>query len=525
MPRIDLVTLLGVQNNKTTHGECIAEWRAQRSIIRSMIILVGSKIDQNSIQKSLGMPEYSYFFLLKDFLPALERVGQVIMVRSTEEVQRLYSQYRGAGEEVVFLSFSPPHQAPLGLTCPTVVVFAWEFDSLPSVAWEGNEQNDWSYALSQLQGAICTSRETAVLVERATCNAFPVAAIPAAIWDSYAPLGCTEGLVADLVERSFSFAGVVIDSPLLGLSADGLVRKQEPADQIVEDAVEEDVRALDVDTPPKSQFWTLTKALATGWWEEVRKPLQPQGVASTTTPEPVAEESPPEARELKVSGVVYTTVLNPADGRKNWVDLVTAFCWAFKETDDATLILKMTHHNLEHYRVVLMTLLSRLAPFRCRVLVLHGFLEDEHYHRLIKSSTYYVNASACEGLCLPLMEFLASGRPAIAPNHSAMADYLTSDMAFVLDTSLEPSCWPHDPTGMLYTHRHRLNWQSLMQAFRDSYHLALNHSSRYQMMSANGYHRMQSFASVEAVSKSLSDFLASVQRFETDGAAEEFINT
>ena len=137
---------------------------------------------------------------------------------------------------------------------------------------------------------------------------------------------------------------------------------------------------------------------------------------------------------ISVAGVVYSTVLNPADGRKNWVELITAFCWAFKETDNATLVLKMTHHDLEYYRIVLVTLLSRLSPFRCRVVVLHGFLDDAQYQGLIAASTYYVNASTGEGLSLPLMEFLAGGKPAIAPRHTAMADYINDDLGFVLET-------------------------------------------------------------------------------------------
>ena len=42
-----------------------------------MIILVNSKITCSSIQSSLGKPEYSYYFLLKQFMPALEHFAQV----------------------------------------------------------------------------------------------------------------------------------------------------------------------------------------------------------------------------------------------------------------------------------------------------------------------------------------------------------------------------------------------------------------------------------------------------------------
>jgi glycosyltransferase involved in cell wall biosynthesis len=203
-------------------------------------------------------------------------------------------------------------------------------------------------------------------------------------------------------------------------------------------------------------------------------------------------------------------VLNPADGRKNWIDLITAFCWAFKHNENATLIVKMTHNDPEYYRVALMTLLSRLAPFQCRVLILHGFLEDEQYQALIQASNYYVNASSCEGLCLPLMEFLASGKPAIAPDHTAMADYVNDTFAFVLQTSLEPTCWPQDPAGMMLTHRHRLNWESLMKAFRHSYQVALEDPARAQRMSSQAYLNMRDFASVEQVHKPLKDFLEQV---------------
>lgn len=471
-----------------------------------MIILVGSKIDQASIQGSLGKPEYSYFFLMKDFLPALERLGTVLQVKSTAEIEQLSEQYRAAGEEVVFLSFSPPHQVPLGLSCPTVVVFAWEFDSLPSVAWDDNPQNDWRYTFARVQGAIGTSQETARLISQ-HATVLPVTALPAPIWDRYAEPEAAEGLAVALGERQFSFAGIVIDSPILGLSADGLVRKPEPVLEVLKPEPEPEAEMVPV--IPRGTAWPLTKALLNGWWREVRLPLGPLLKAPLPT-EAVPAQEPVVAAEpqlLSVSGVVYTTVLNPADGRKNWVDLVTAFCWAFKHTENATLVLKMTHHDLEHYRVVLMTLLSRLAPFRCRVLVLHGFLEDAQYRELIRASTYYVNASSCEGLCLPLMEFLASAKPVIAPDHTAMADYLNEKLAFVLKTSLEPTCWPHDPTGMLFTHKHRLNWQSLMEAFLESHRVALNDPARYQAMSRSAYQQLQHFASVDSVCSPLAAFL------------------
>lgn len=465
---------------------------------KTMIILISSKIRQSDILDSLGKPEYSYFFLMKDFMPALERVGRVLEVQSVDEVDRLYANHSAQGEDVVFLSFSPPQQAPLGLNCPTICVFAWEFDTLPFFAWGGNPQNDWRYVFDRLHGAISTSHETAKLVRKIAPIDFPATALPAPVWDRYADLGSPDGAIAWLGARGFGFSGIAIDSPSLGLSADGLVRSSQVADPV--DPIVEKPDVL-------RELWTHTQSLVQGWWREINLPLEPAELVSASDTS-MFEELECDPVMLAVQGVVYTTVLNPADGRKNWIDLITAFCWAFKNTEDVTLIVKMTHHDIEFYRVTLMTLLSRLAPFKCRVLVLHGFLEDDQYRQLISASNFYVSAAFCEGLCLPLMEFLSSGKPAIAPDHTAMADYIDDQVAFVLKYSLELTCWPQDPAGMQYAHRHRISWQSLVDAFRASYESAQGGSLIYQNMSREAFLRMRGFASVSRVSELLGEFLA-----------------
>ena len=43
---------------------------------------------------------------------------------------------------------------------------------------------------------------------------------------------------------------------------------------------------------------------------------------------------------LELSGVVYTTILNPFDPRKNWPNLLTAYLLALEDVD-ATLVIKL----------------------------------------------------------------------------------------------------------------------------------------------------------------------------------------
>ncbi len=118
---------------------------------------------------------------------------------------------------------------------------------------------------------------------------------------------------------------------------------------------------------------------------------------------PAEPEHPPallpdvdQHQQVVVDGVVYVSVFNPLDGRKNWHHLITAFCWAFRDTSDATLVLKMTQSDLTTYHVELLTLLSQLSPFACRVIALHGYLDAAEYARLYGAASYYVNASRCE---------------------------------------------------------------------------------------------------------------------------------
>lgn len=482
-----------------------------------MIILISSKIGQADIQAALGKPEYSYFFLMQEFIPALERVGTVIVVDDAAQIDDLYSQHVALGEQVVFLSFSPPHQTPIELRCPTYCVFAWEFDSIPDEAWGGDPRHDWRYVFARIAGAITLSQEAARAVTWAIGEEYPVIALPAPLWDRHADLSPPAGLLPVLDMRQLTFVGQAIDSPLLGLSADGLARQPESAPAAP-------IASVPLAMPPLTGWpmrWATTRALLQGWWREAIEPFlrQPTAASIGSAAAVMAPSSQPEmpieakpslqSQLLKLSGVVYTSVLNPEDGRKNWIDLISAFCWAFKNEGDATLIVKMVHSDPESYRIKVMTHLSRLSPFKCRVLVVHGYLEAEEYRRLIETTTFYVNSSACEGLCLPLVEYLCSGKPAISPLHTAMLDYVNADMAVLVKSSTEPASFLHDPANRLRTRRYRQSWESLVQAYQTSYQIATSEPERYRQMSLAARSGLRDFCSVERVSQTLATFLAS----------------
>jgi glycosyltransferase involved in cell wall biosynthesis len=212
---------------------------------------------------------------------------------------------------------------------------------------------------------------------------------------------------------------------------------------------------------------------------------------------------------VTLHGVVYTSVLNPDDGRKNWQDIVTAFCHALRDADDATLVIKAVHHSMVSYLATFNHLMQGIGPMRCRVIVLHGYLDDADYRGLIDASTYYVNASLCEGGCLPLVEFISTGTPAIAPDNTAMRDYITPESTFVVKSAPVCTNWPHDPRFVMRTSYYRIDWESLTTQFRSSYDLVRNDPATWKAMGIRAAGDVRKFYGGEVVEASLQRFLQS----------------
>src|SRR5262249_46936766 len=112
---------------------------------------------------------------------------------------------------------------------------------------------------------------------------------------------------------------------------------------------------------------------------------------------------------------------------------------------------------------------------------------------------YYLTSTRAEGACLPLQDFMASSRPGLAPDHTAMADYFGEDTGYVVESNPEPTACPHDPAQRPTTPWHRIAWQSLFDQLRASYTLAKQDQKRYHALAACGRKRIEDFASAERV--------------------------
>ncbi len=434
-----------------------------------MIFIEHSRFNDTSVKGNLGAPQYSYHFVRKAFEPVLDRLGRRVSVEDPErEVDAIYSDAKTRGEPCVFLAFNPPHKITPSAVCPTIPVFAWEYDTIPNEVWDGDEGQNWCGALARSGQAITLSKEAADAVRRAMGDNFPVWPMPAPLFDVFSRLS----------------------TPAYGWR---------PAFDIeLDEALAISTRNIDLSMfrPDRST-------------RKAERALRILGAAHGSQTRP---------QRVRLEGVIYTAVFSPADDRKNWRDLLTGFIWAFRRTPDATLVLKLTHSVFEDWVGKILEHMSVLGPFDCRVVLIHGMLSSESYAGLIDKTAYYVNTATAEGQCLPLTEYLSCGRPALAPAHTSMLDYVTPENAFVLASEEQPAFWPQDERKAFRCRHHLVSFADLVRKFRESYAVAKHQPERYQQKSQAAVQTMRAFCSEKVVAAQLSEALMQVHaRHVVDG--------
>ena len=497
-----------------------------------MIYLLYSETNASTLRMNLGAAEYSYFFVLEYFRLMLEQYREryVLIGDPEQEADVHYDAAVLSGEQCVLLSFAPPHRTFLNLRCPTIPVFAWEFDTLPNEVWDNDARNDWRSVLTELGHAITHSQYSADAIKRAMGEHFPVLAIPAPVFDR-----CNGE--QDERPRELIASGPALDSQSereIQSAAPIATTAHATTDQVTKKSIRQRLRLTlayfaqwyrdvirDLLPAPVQRLgshvargvFASLKAVTSGGRSDRETSARRHGMMGEGTVSPTEGERPDPASDdskafrLPTDGVIYTSVFNPFDGRKNWEDILKAFCCSLSDQEDAVLILKFTNARSTAAMDIVRDTLRRLPPFRCRVLVLGGLLDESEYRTLIAASTYVVNSSLSEGQCLPLMEFLSYGKPAIAPRNTAMTDYFDERIGFVVNSSKELCCWPHDPRNVFRAHRYRTDWQSLVDAFSASYRLKRGNPQRYDEMARAAITRMQDYCSQSVVWERFQSFV------------------
>ncbi|MEM6899502.1 MAG: glycosyltransferase [Pseudomonadota bacterium] len=488
---------------------------------RSLHFLVHAVMDESTIAHSIGMPEYSYYFVMQDFIPLLERIGRVTVLKNPEnEIESIFKKSQESGDECLFLNFTAPQNFIDGLQCPTIHVFAWEFDTIPTESWLQDGRQDWRVALRQHKSAITHSEYAKSAILEAMGQEFPVAVVPSPVWDK-------QDLGRSVIDKrnpiksaDLHFVGRFFDTRQIEMFYDigtfrsgrSLLSNPAPKESEAESHSQNVTRRLVKQLIPP----IVWNAFAPSPGQATQSDAD-RNSARATDPEDTDRVSytTERANTLALEGVVYTSIFNPLDGRKNWQDMVSAFIWAHKERSDAILLIKTPKLDVHDFVEPLIEFLKRFQPFNCRVVILKAFLDDDQFQALREATTFYVNTSYGEGQCLPLMEYLSAGIPAIAPSTTALGDYIESDIAFVVDAHAEPSTWQHDPRLSYRALRYRVDWLELVDAFEQSYHLARNDAPAWRAMGTAAASRLKDHCSLDKTELVLRQFLETVDQKTT----------
>ena len=392
---------------------------------------------------------------IDNYRSIVEKIGQLMLVPSIADIADRVRQCHAQGQACIFLSFCLPHELCFDVPCPLVAVFGWPYSSIPNEPWAGNECSDWPTVLSRSAGVITYSSSSAEVIRQAMGPEFNVVVMPALVWDEFV-------LPADNAEPR---------NPLRS--------RQLHCDQLRLDSCTLDYR-------------------------------QEQGRVLSD----LFEGKPAGRTALDLGGIVYTAVIDPLSVLENWQDFLTAFCWAFRGNAGVTLmILFKETEPVQGFARVLKELYN-LQVFACRVVVIAGPLTRNQYLDLIGASSFIVTSAHAEAQCLPLMEFMSAGVPAIAPDHTAFGDYIDQQSAFVVASSRERVQWPQDPRMVRRTFRYRINWASLRDCFLESYQVAVGDVERYQSMSKVAVERQSRFCSASALRARLGAFAENIEHIE-----------
>lgn len=459
------------------------------------VILVYSETNESNIASRLGLSEYSYYFVLKWFVPVLAKLGEVKIIHDPlVEADLAYDQAVQQGRYCVLFSFAPPHRTLEPQRCPVVPMVAWEFERIPDYAWDdADPKSDWRYMLDRTGMVITHSEFARQAILRAMPAGYPVWSIPAPVWDRFSSRGKRlnnqqgrmpgKGLNIRIKGRLFDSAQHIPSS--LALAREQAARTE--AEQVIDPAVVKRMRRA------ARRKRSLQKLMAR---------LRGQSLAQLDS-----QPSQPADHHVQAKGIVYASILNPLDGRKNLWDIVTAFAACFQDVEDAVLVLKLNDADGMSTFAAMEFQLRKFAWLKCRIIAFNGYLEDDNYEQFLDGIDYVVNASTGEGQCLPLMELMSMGTPAIAPDHTSMADYITPDNAFILPSTRYLTRWPQDPSAAYTTLAFNVPWDALHDTYKKSFDVARNAPEAYQHMSEAAMRQLEAHCSERVVIQALLEAL------------------
>jgi len=135
---------------------------------------------------------------------------------------------------------------------------------------------------------------------------------------------------------------------------------------------------------------------------------------------------------------IFLTVLNPFDKRKQIKLMLSAFTSALSKNQNMILIVKLVIDNISTTLGNIQEILHAHHDFygkNDRIIFIGETLSHGQMMKLMQKADFYLCTSSTEGLNLPMIEAMSLGVVPISSKATAMADYIHSQNAIVLDVN------------------------------------------------------------------------------------------
>ncbi len=453
-----------------------------------------------------GTYGYSYHVAARRFEPILAKLGEVVWLdRPESRLEFAIHKVQSEGKEPIALAFQAFQDHFPCRSAPDVIYLFWEFPDVTDEPLLENPRYVWPQMARSVDLILTASTSAAETLGRAGVRT-PVRVVPVPVpeeWFAVPPWGGPKKVELTVLGQEVNAVWAnpmpAPPAPLPPAPPNAWPRRAFRKTRLL---YSKGMRPL---VPPVLDHSLTSLARA------CKRALTPR--PQNHVPLPPAPTPPPPKPTLRLSGIVYTMVLQPGP-RKALRDLMTAFVWALRDRSDAVLVLRIISEpkdlpaHLEEIRSIYRSLSA--IPHQCRIVVLTDPMSEEQMRELTALTTYYVNATKAEGACLPLMEMLAAGRPGLSPIHTAMGDYFDASVGFVIESHPEPCPFPGDYSQRLRTTCHRLVWQSLRDQFQASYALAHDREA-YGALAMRARQRMRDHCGTERVTTLLKEALPLVE--------------
>lgn len=232
------------------------------------------------------------------------------------------------------------------------------------------------------------------------------------------------------------------------------------------------------------------------------------GGFSLTDPLPEIRFDGDAGTRLVLTGIVFAAVVAIDDEDDDgWRPIVDAFTFAHRDNRDATLLLLIDGADARLWWRTAHERLGRLPAFSCRIVFIHGTIADVGAREVMAASHWAVNGSRAAKSGGALAAFMAAGRPAIAPAHTALADFVTPATAIVVATSEIPATLFGGSTDPLTATAYRPLWSSLKHAFTEAYRQSRSDPEGYRARGAAARRAVLDHAGDDQVAAKLDAFL------------------